>query len=284
MRRYSSGRFITIKSQVLGQINLLRRVLETHQGSEGTYSRGASLNPTGLVNTYRTSLGDSLNPDRFRVEFSEPSVKSSFHFVQDISGSMECWGGLKLFGKEERALESIIPSSPHGDITMCMAALAAGLESVRIPTEWAWGDFENIEVVPKGATSPCRVNLRMVKTLNGRTPDDKIVERMVNTRPFTGTDVALYAESAIQMAMESTADRRFAVFLTDGYSDSAAHLPDLDNYALANGVKLLGIILAKDKTSQSVLRLCRSFNKTMVVSSSEEFSKGLISFISKNLD
>lgn len=167
---------------------------------------------------------------------------------------------------------------------MSMAALTRGLESLKIKNEWAWCDFKEIDgYKPAGASCEASAKLLMVKGLADRPLEDHQVERLVKVSPYTGTDIALYAESAIHLASLSTAERKFACFLTDGYSESARYLTDLEITAKARGVDLLGIILCRRKDDSSVERLRRFFKNILVVANSEEFARGIVGFIAKNV-
>jgi len=211
-----------IEQKMMGGRNRLQLALQKDFQSKGFYRQGASLAGNRLVKTLTAALDGRVNEDRYKRSFQEPEVTASVSITLDISGSMD--SAINRGGK-----------SKYEEVVACAYALSAILRKMGVEVSVALCDF---------AQDPCNQGTTMpiIYPLVWGGKEVVPIGDALKVSPQAGTLVSAYAWAAVEMAEQSTAHHRLALYMTDGQCSSSGECKSIARQALKSGIRLVGVV------------------------------------------
>lgn len=207
-----------VRSGMMSARNELVQKLERSKGGVGSYITGSSLIGSELPNTYIRSMIDQSHPRAFWSAFTEKSVKAVATVCLDVSGSM---GGSVMrnrYTEEELRKKSVkreisvskrCPDTLWSETVYATAVTKEIFSGLDIPFQVALGEYSS-------SLGGSLHRPLICSRFNDIGMSDETMRRLLNYRPVSGTDIAGYAEVAVDMISSRDEEIKIAFLMTDG--------------------------------------------------------------------
>ena len=272
MRPIDSYRYRQIRSGMMSARNELVQKLERSKGGAGRHMTGSSLIGSELSNTYIRSMMDQSHPRAFWSAFTEKSVRACATVCLDVSGSMaSAISHHGLYSDEDMRKRSVkreiearrsSPDTVWSETVYACAVTKEIFSGLDIPFQVALGQYYHSY---GGGSEHTPI---ICSRFSDRPMSDEMLLKLLNFRPNTGTDIAGYAEVAVDMIKAREEEIKLAFFMTDGCCPdmTAQRMSLFTNICRVRGITLIPIVFGRTAglPNEICVRDAIDFGKTFV--------------------